>query len=261
MDLQIEGRTALVFGASGGLGGAVARSLAAEGVNLVLAGQSSEKLEELSRSLPTTGVTALPMVWDLADLEEVEPNAAAVREEVGEVDILVNITGGPPPTPVAGQEPGLWRDQFTAMVLSVISITDAFLPAMREKGWGRVITATSSGVVAPIPNLGISNTLRSSLLAWSKTLSGEIGADGVTSNVVIPGRVGTARVEQLDAAKASREGRTTDEVRSSSLASIPLGRYGEPEEFGDVVAFLASQRGGYITGSTIRVDGGYIPSI
>ncbi|NUL46058.1 SDR family oxidoreductase [Cellulosimicrobium funkei] len=261
MDLQIEGRTALVFGASGGLGGATARSLAAEGANLVLAGQNSDKLENLAQSLSTLGVTALPIVWNLSDLEDVGSRAAAVRNEVGEVDILINITGGPPPTPVAGQQPRLWRDQFTAMVLSVITITDAFLPAMRNRGWGRIITATSSGAVAPIPNLGISNTLRSSLQAWSKTLSGEIGVDGVTSNVVIPGRVGTSRVEQLDAAKASREGRTTKEVRDSSLASIPLGRYGKPEEFGDVVTFLASERGGYITGSTLRVDGGYIPSI
>ena len=155
----------------------------------------------------------------------------------------------------------LWQKSFQEMVLSVIAITDRALPQMRSRKWGRIITSTSSGVVAPIPNLGISNAMRLSLVGWSKTLAREVGRDGITSNIVLPGRVATARITFLDEQKAKREGRAVEEVAAESTASIPLGRYGTPEEYGDVVAFLASARASYITGSVIRVDGGLIASI
>jgi 3-oxoacyl-[acyl-carrier protein] reductase len=147
------------------------------------------------------------------------------------------------------------------MVLSVIAITDRVLPNMRARHWGRVITSTSSGVVAPIPNLGISNALRLSLVGWSKTLSREVGKDGITANIILPGRIATGRIQFLDEAKAKREGRSVEEVAAESTGSIPLGRYGKPEEYADVVAFLASERAAYLTGSVIRVDGGLISSI
>jgi 3-oxoacyl-[acyl-carrier protein] reductase len=147
------------------------------------------------------------------------------------------------------------------MVLAVIAITDRVLPHMRERKWGRIITSTSSGVVAPIPNLGISNTLRLSLVGWSKTLAREVGRDGITSNIVLPGRIATQRITFLDEQKAKRENRSVTDVSAESTASIPLGRYGDPQEYGDVVAFLASERASYITGSVIRVDGGLIQSI
>ena len=132
---------------------------------------------------------------------------------------------------------------------------------MRARKWGRIITSTSSGVIAPIPNLGLSNALRIALVGWSKTLAREVGADGITANIVLPGRIATPRISFLDEQKAQREGRPLAEVQAESLAAIPAGRYGEPPEYGDMVAFLASARAGYITGSTIRVDGGYVPSI
>ena len=144
---------------------------------------------------------------------------------------------------------------------SLISLTDHVLPGMRERGWGRVVTSTSSGVVAPIPNLGLSNALRSSLVGWSKTLSREVGPFGITANVILPGRIATARIPQLDVAKAAREGRAVDDVVAESTKSIPLQRYGTPEEYAGVVAFLASERASYINGSVVRVDGGMIPSI
>jgi 3-oxoacyl-[acyl-carrier protein] reductase len=147
------------------------------------------------------------------------------------------------------------------MVLSVIAITDRVLPGMRQRRWGRVITSTSSGVVAPIPNLGISNALRLSLVGWSKTLAREVARDGITANIILPGRIATDRIRFLDEAKAKREGRPVEEVAAESTSSIPVGRYGRPEEYGDVVAFLASERASYITGSVIRVDGGLIASI
>jgi 3-oxoacyl-[acyl-carrier protein] reductase len=147
------------------------------------------------------------------------------------------------------------------MVLSVIALTDRVLPGMRERRWGRVITSTSSGVIAPIPNLAVSNALRMSLVGWSKSLAREVGADGVTANVILPGRIATDRIRFLDEAKARREGRELSQVVAESTASIPLGRYGEADEYGSAVAFLASDRASYMTGGVVRVDGGLIASV
>src|SRR5699024_5315239 len=154
-----------------------------------------------------------------------------IETTLGEVDILVNITGGPPPTPVVGQGLEEWKSSFESMVLSIIKVTDRVVPGMRQRGWGRVITSTSSGVIAPIPNLGISNRLRSTLLGWSKTLSNEVAADGVTANVVVPGRIATDRIKYLDQRKSERENQPLENVVSESVESIPAGRYGEPEEY------------------------------
>ena len=147
------------------------------------------------------------------------------------------------------------------MVVSVIKITDRALPQMRARKWGRIITSTSSGVVAPIPNLGVSNALRATLVGWSKTLAREIAADGVTANIILPGRIATPRIAQLDEARAGREKIGVEDVVKQSLAQIPAGRYGDPAEYGDVAAFLASARASYVTGTVVRVDGGYIASI
>jgi 3-oxoacyl-[acyl-carrier protein] reductase len=132
---------------------------------------------------------------------------------------------------------------------------------MHQRRWGRIITLTSSGVEAPLPRLAISNALRQSLLGWSKTLAAEVAADNITANIIVQGRIHTDRVDELDAANAKRMGKSVEDVRAQSMATIPAGRYGRPEELADVVAFLASERASYITGSIIRVDGGLIRSI
>ena len=147
------------------------------------------------------------------------------------------------------------------MVLSVIAVTDRVLPGMRARKWGRIITSASSGVISPIPNLGISNALRLSLVSWSKTLACEVGADGFTANIVLPGRIATERIRFLDEMRAKREKKSVEYVVAESVSSIPVRRYGWPDEYADVVAFLASQQAAYLTGSVIRVDGGMITSI
>jgi 3-oxoacyl-[acyl-carrier protein] reductase len=261
MDLGLKGRTALVLGGGGGLGRAIAKSLATEGANVAVAGIGSTSIDGTITDLKAIGGECMGLIWDLADLSVINANISKIESEIGPVDILVNNTGGPPPASAAGQHLALWAGQFQSMVLSIIAITDRVLPGMKSRGWGRILTSTSSGVIAPILNLAISNALRLSLVGWSKTLAREVGKDGITANIVVPGRIATSRVAALDNAKAKREGRSAEEVAAESQGSIPLGRYGKPKEYADVVAFLASERAAYITGSVIRVDGGMIPSI
>jgi len=261
MDFGLKGKTALVLGGGGGLGRAIAKSLAGEGANVAVAGFGADSIDATLAELKEIGGKTLGLIWDLADLSLIDANITKIESELGTVDILVNNTGGPPATAATGVDLALWAKQFQAMVLSVIAITDRVLPGMKTRGWGRILTSTSSGVISPIPNLAISNALRLSLVGWSKTLAREVGKDGITANILVPGRIATARVAALDNAKAKREERSVEEVAAESQGTIPIGRYGKPEEYADVVAFLASERAAYITGSLVRVDGGMIPSI
>ncbi len=265
MEFGLKDKTALVLGGGGGLGRAIALALAGEGANVAVADIDEKAIAEteaaLARSQGKNGAKTIGLAWDLADLDHIDAHVTRIEVELGSVDVLVNITGGPPPTLASGQDPALWTENFRSMVLSVIAITDRVLPGMRENKWGRIITSTSSGVVSPIPNLAISNALRLSLVGWSKTLAREVGKDGITANIILPGRIATDRIRFLDEAKAKREGRTAGEVAAESTSSIPIGRYGKPEEYGAAVAFLASERAAYITGTVVRVDGGLIAGI
>jgi len=261
MDLGISGKTALILGAGGGLGGAIAEALAAEGVKAAIGDIDPAALGRTAAAIRAKGGTCLELGWDLADHGVIDGHIAKVEAELGPVAILVNNTGGPPPTPASGQAVAAWEAHFHAMVTSVIAVTDRVLPGMRTAGWGRIITSTSSGVVAPIPNLGLSNALRMTLVGWSKTLATEVGRNGITANIILPGRIATGRINFLDEARAKRENRSVEDVRADSIATIPAGRYGEPAEYGATVAFLASKQAAFINGSVIRVDGGMIPSI
>lgn len=261
MDLGIGTKTALVLGAGGGLGGAIARALAAEGAAVAVASRSLAGAEATVTEIVDAGGRAEAFAWDLADLVEMHRQVDLVEARLGGVDILVNVTGGPKPTLVNGLPVEEWTSYFQSMVLPVIALTDRVLPGMRERQWGRIITSASSGVIAPIPNLGLSNALRSTLVGWSKTLAREVGGGGITSNIVLPGRIATPRIAFLDEAKAKREDRPLTDVMAESAAAIPLGRYGNPSEYGQAIAFLASEAASYITGSTIRVDGGLIANV
>jgi 3-oxoacyl-[acyl-carrier protein] reductase len=256
MDLGLKGRKALVLGSSQGLGHAIAKSLAAEGADVIISGRSAEKLDVAAREI---GDKVRTETVDHADPASVEALVARIRDEP--IDILVLNGGGPPPGAVAAVETETWNRQFAAMVSGPLAIAAALLPGMRARKFGRVVAVVSSGVEQPIPNLGISNTLRASIVGWVKTLAAEVGADGVTVNCVVPGRIHTGRVDELDAAAAKRAGKTPEEIAAASRATIPMGRYGDPREFADAVAFLASARAGYITGAKLRVDGGMIRGI
>lgn len=262
MDLGLTGKRALVMSSSRGLGLGIAQTLAAEGAHVLLTGRSGDKLAAAAVAITAKGPGhAAYVVADLALPDVVETLVGAVQDKLGGVDILVNNTGGPPPGRMVDADPQVLAAQFDAMVLTVIALTQRLLPQLRDQGWGRVITVGSSGIIQPIPNLGLSNALRSALAGWSKSLSNDVAADGVTVNMLLPGRIHTERVDELDAAASERTGATLDGTRAASRATIPAGRYGTVEEFSAVAAFLASQQASYVTGSLIRCDGGAIRSV
>jgi 3-oxoacyl-[acyl-carrier protein] reductase len=261
MDLGLEGKRALVLGASRGLGAAVARALAAEGAQVIAAARSVETTQRWRAELPAPIASRVhPVAVDLNSRSQID-ELAEHASRLAPTDILVNNSGGPPPGPASTMKLEQWTAHFEVMAAHVFHLTGRLLPSMLERGWGRVISIVSSGVEQPIANLALSNGIRAAIVGWSKTLATEVAARGVTVNVVLPGRVHTDRVDQLDQAAAQKQGKSAAEIARESAASIPAGRYGRPEEFGDVIAFLASTRASYVTGAKIRVDGGMIRAI
>lgn len=261
MKLGLEGKRAIVLGASKGLGAAISIALANEGVAVTGGARSRDAIAALAGQLePGASGSIAGLSLDLSDPGSVADFIAAM-EAAGGVDIVINNSGGPPPGEAGTMAAADFSKAFETMVTPLIAITQAMLPGMRSRQWGRIITLTSSGVEAPIARLALSNALRQSLVGWSKTLASEVAADNITANIVVQGRIHTDRVDELDAAAAKRLGKSIEDVRTQSLSTIPAGRYGHPEELADTVAFLASARASYITGSLIRVDGGMIKSI
>ncbi|MDR3471138.1 MAG: SDR family oxidoreductase [Devosia sp.] len=262
MDFGLHDKTALVLGGSQGLGWGVARSLLQEGARVAISSRSLESLNAARATLdPSLQERCMVIAADLGSPSAPAAIVEAARGQLGAVDILVNNSGGPPTGMPSGVTMAEMKGQFDKMVEPLLAITLALLPEMRMRKWGRVLTIASSGVVQPIPHLPISNSLRASLVAFMKTLAGEVARDGVTVNVLAPGRIATDRTQSIDATLAKRTNRGVEDVAAESAAAIPAGRYGTVEEFGSVAAFLASTAASYVTGSIIRVDGGSIRSI
>ncbi|MGH2849774.1 MAG: SDR family oxidoreductase [Solirubrobacteraceae bacterium] len=244
MDLGIEGRVALVLGASKGLGRAVATELAAEGARLAVASRTAENLAGV---VADTGAVAFE--HDNADLDAAPALIEAVTGAVGPIDILVTNTGGPPPRPDPLSHPrDEWEVAYRTLVLAPLALIEAAISGMQERGWGRIVNIASFTVREPMPALMLSNSHRAATFAAFKTIARSVGPSGVTLNSVLPGRIATERNIQLVGSREKAEQMARDEV--------PLGRLGTPEEIAAAVAFLCSDRAGYITGVGLLVDGG-----
>ena len=259
MDLGLSDRVAIVGGASRGLGRACAEALALEGARVVICSRDSGALEAAAREISDrTNTEVVPIVCDQRNAEDVERMVDATLARFGRIDILVNNTGGPPPGRFLDHDDDAWRAAFDGLLMSVVRLCRAVLPAMHERGWGRIVTNTSFRVKEPAEGLILSNALRSAVVALSKTLSREVAADGITVNCVCPGAFDTERLGAIFDAQAKVAGRTVDDVRADWVARIPIGRISRPEELGALVAFLASDRAASITGACLPIEGGML---
>jgi len=260
VDLGLKGRTALVMGASQGLGQATAMQLAEEGAHVILVARREDVLTSVQQQIEDAGGSAEVACCDLLDRAS-RQTLCQLIEDLPRLDVLVANSGGPAPGMAPGIASEVWIQEFDAMVLGLIEIIDTAVIRMKDAKFGRILVIGSSGIVVPIPKLAVSNTLRSAVGGYVKTLSEQVASHGVTCNMVLPGRVETPRTQAIDAATAKSLGITEEQARANSIATIPTGRYGQAREFGSVLTFLASEQAGYITGSQIRVDGGAIRSI
>jgi 3-oxoacyl-[acyl-carrier protein] reductase len=259
MKLGIEGKIALVAAASRGLGRAVAEELAREGAHLVLCARGADALRETAAAIRAeTGVTVIEVVADLSEAEGVARVTQRALEEFGRVDILVTNAGGPPAGPFEAHSSAVWENAVRQNLTSVVELTRAVLPGMKERRWGRIINVTSIAVKQPVDNLILSNAVRAAVTGFARTLANEVAPFGITVNNVMPGYTRTQRVEELAQKNASLRGTTPDAERSVWESQIPMGRLGEPAEFAAMVAFLASERASYTTGASVPVDGGWI---
>ena len=261
MELGLRGRRAIVGGGTSGLGRASADALAAEGCDLLIWSRNDEGLAVAADELRSTHGVAVSHVAADATQPDAAQAAVAAAEKLGPIDIVVLNAGGPPTSDPTETDAEGWRRAFQLLAITPIELASLLLPAMRERGWGRVISLLSSTVRQPVSDLVYSNAGRSALASWLKTTAREIGSSGVTVNGVMPGRIATARVQQLDSERAEREARSEEDVRTEWIATIPAGRYGRPQELGALVAFLASEQASYITGQLIAVDGGLIAGV
>jgi 3-oxoacyl-[acyl-carrier protein] reductase len=262
MDLGLKGKTALVAASSRGLGRAVAGELAREGANLVMCARTAGPLEQAGQDIfDETGAEVIAVPTDLSEPDDVERLLEAAKADFGRIDILVTNTGGPPPGPFESHSPEVWSDAVRQNLYSVLGLTRAVLPEMKEAGWGRIVNITSIAVKQPVDGLILSNSIRAAVTGFAKTLSNEVAPFGVTVNNVMPGYTKTERLEQLAADTAERTGMRVEKVIAEWESQIPMQRIGSPEEFAGIVAFLASERASYITGVSIPVDGGSIRAL
>ena len=245
MDLGIENRTALVLGASRGLGRAIAEALGREGARVSLASRSADELEEVAAGIDAE-TAVVPA--DTGDEEAIARLPGRVAEALGPVEILVLNTGGPPPGGALDADTDAWRSAYQSLVLAPLILARACVPGMRERGWGRIVNVSSTSVREPIQGLALSNSNRMAALGLLNTLAVEVAGDGITVNTIATGRFGTERLEQMYGSIEAAEER--------ARADVPAGRLGTPQEYGELVAFVCSQRAAYLTGAVIPLDGG-----
>lgn len=257
MDLGLQGRTALVLASTDGLGRATAEALGREGANVVITGRRAAVAEQVAAGLPS----AMGVALDLRDGRSRHEVVAAAQERFGPIDVLV--VNGPGPRPQTAVEVSAddASAAFDDLVRPAIDLVSQVLPGMRDRGWGRMLAIGSSGIVAPLAGLVTSNLGRAALAGYLKTLAAEVAADGVTVNLLLPGRIATARVDALDRDGAERDCLDVEEVRRRSAARIPAGRYGRPDEFGAMAAVLCSGIASYVTGAAVRCDGGLVQAL
>jgi 3-oxoacyl-[acyl-carrier protein] reductase len=249
VNLGLENRVALVMGASRGIGRAIAATLAREGAKVAIASRSAEKLEEAAAEI---GSGTTPFAADAGDLDRLAALPAEVEDKLGPIEILVLNAGGPPFGGALDHELDEWESAYRSLVLAPRVLAGAVVPGMRERGWGRIVNVGSSSTREPIGGLNLSNAHRMAAVGFLKTLSREVAADGITVNTVATGRFAT---ERLADASGSLEG-----AEQAAQQEVPAGRLGRPDEYGDLVAFLCSNRAAYITGTVIPVDGGLLRS-
>jgi len=254
INIDLSGKKALVCGASQGIGAAIARELAALGCGVTALARSRDKLAGLVAELPGTGHHLLAV--DLGDREELSRLVRALITDGGPIHILVNNTAGPKPGPITEAEDATFLQGFHNHILVGSLLVHLLLPGMKEAGYGRILNIISTSVKVPIPNLGVSNTIRGAMASWCKTLAGEVAPFGITANNILPGFTLTPRLESLIAAAAERAGQSRADMASAWQATVPAGRFGDPHEVAAAAAFLASPAAAYINGINLPVDGG-----
>ncbi len=261
MDLHLTDVPVLVCASSAGLGKAAALEFAREGANVMVCGRREAELQSVVAEIKaTTGRDARYTVADLTQAEQIAMVVDATVSAFGGLYTLVNNGGGPPAGTFDTFDDAAWLSAFDLTLLSFIRSIRAALPHMRKGGGGRIVNFTSSSVKSPIENLILSNTFRMGVLGMTKTLAGEVGKDGILANVLGPGRIQTDRITQLDTMRATKAGKSTDEIRAETSRTIPVGRYGVPDEMAKLAVFLGSPANTYITGQTMLVDGGMVKS-
>lgn len=259
MELGLQGKSALVMASSSGLGKAIALELSREGAKVMLFSPSEEQLKQAQADIAReTGNRPDYFVGSITCTEDIKAVVQATVEKCGPIFALVNNTGGPKPGQFDAFSDDDWQDAFELCLLSYIRTIREVLPHMRTNGGGRILCSTSSSVKAVLDNLILSNTFRMGVMGLAKTLSQELGKDNILVNVIGPGRIGTARIDQLDQLRADKLGISVEELQQQAFRGIPLGRYGKPEEYGKLAAFLCSEANTFITGQTVLVDGGMV---
>jgi 3-oxoacyl-[acyl-carrier protein] reductase len=262
MDLGLKGKVALVAGASKGLGFAVAHALAADGATVSISSRDEASIADAAKRIEsTTGSKVMSMAVDVRDKAAIDRWVAETASRFGGIDALMTNSGGPPAGSAVDFDDQAWQDAAELLLFSTIRMIRAAVPHMEKRGGGAILVSTSSSVKEPIQNLGLSTVLRASVSALAKTLALELAGDRIRVNQIIPGRIDTDRVKQLDEIAAKKQGIGVADAKAKSEAAIPMGRYGDAQEYGKVAAFLLSDAAAYMTGATVQVDGGLIRSV